>query len=318
MNRPDLSLFSKTDKIVFGIFALVIVAVVLYKVIDPKDAKADITKSEKNSKSKKSKKDKSDGKSSEAATQVKSNNIAIIKKWDLPAELKEISGLSYVDNERLGCVQDESGTIYMYNTSKNEIEKKIPFGKKGDYEGLAVKGDTVYVVRADGKLFEVDIRKPDKPAIKEYSTSLTVKHNVEGLCYDKARNRLLLAIKDEEPGKPSYKGIYAFDLSKHKFIDEPVLKIDLEHQLLKTGQKKPVMPSGISVHPKSNEIFITDGPQARLLVLTKEGEVKQLLDLGDQFSQPEGITFNDDGQMYISNEGTKGVGNIIQVQLSEG
>ncbi|HEX2627788.1 MAG TPA: hypothetical protein VHM26_02210, partial [Chitinophagaceae bacterium] len=33
-------------------------------------------------------------------------NITVVKEWNMPDELKEISGLSYLDDERLACVQD--------------------------------------------------------------------------------------------------------------------------------------------------------------------------------------------------------------------
>ena len=41
--------------------------------------------------------------------------ITITKKWEMPNELTEISGLSYMDEQRFACVQDELGTIFIYN-----------------------------------------------------------------------------------------------------------------------------------------------------------------------------------------------------------
>lgn len=241
--------------------------------------------------------------------------LSIKDKWELPEILKEISGLAYIDDQRFACIQDEDGTIFIYNTGSREIEKEIPFGGPGDYEGITVKGNTAYVVRADGKLFQIDLNG-DKNSVKEYGTDLTINHNVEGLCYDENKNRLLLAIKNDEPGNKNYKGIYAFDLSANKFVKEPAFRIDTENEMLKstTGKKnKSIMPSAISINPVTKDIFITDGPKSRLLIMDSDGNIKKLVELGKDFAQPEGLTFNARGELFISNEGAKQPGNIIKV-----
>lgn len=247
------------------------------------------------------------------------SDLVVLEKWDLPDDLKEVSGIAYMDEQRFACVQDEKGTIFIYNRTSKKIEKEIQFAGIGDFEGLTLKGNIAYVVRADGKIFEVDLNAGSGSA-KEYSTSLTTAHNVEGLCYDKKNDRLLLAIKDEDPSYPGYKGIYAFDLSKKSFQKEPVYKIDLQDDIItasNTKKKNSVMPSAMGIHPLTNEFFITDGPKARLLIMDESGKISKLLDLGSAFSQPEGITFSPEGEVFISNEGTKDPGNIIRIQLKK-
>ena len=247
--------------------------------------------------------------------------ITVIKKWEMPKELTEISGLSYINDNRFACVQDELGKIYIYNIASSSVEKEIPFGAAGDYEGLAVVGETVWVLRADGKLFEVNNINAAKPVVKEYSTNLTIKQDSEGLCYDKKNNRLLIAIKGAEPGSENYKGIYAFDLSSKKMDPQPVFKIDLLNKAFETngsGKKKKgsMNPSGISIHPLNGDIYITDGRDPKLLIMDASGTIKKLYQLNTrEFAQPEGITFNAAGDLFISNEGTKQPGNILQVKI---
>jgi uncharacterized protein YjiK len=246
------------------------------------------------------------------------DDIKISQKWNMPAVLKEISGIAYMDGERFACVQDEQGIIYIFNTATGKIEKEIPFAGAGDFEDIAMVGETAWVVRADGKLFEVDM-KSGKAV--QHNTSLTVEHNVEGLAYDKAANRLLLAIKDEEPSGADYKGIYGFDLATKKLAKEPVYKIDLSHELFadgkgKKGKKgKAVKPSALGIHPSTGEIYVTDGPKSRLLIIDSKGGIKNLVQLDKTFEQPEGLTFSPQGELYISNEGNKQPGNILAVTL---
>jgi uncharacterized protein YjiK len=246
--------------------------------------------------------------------------LTIIKKWDMPKYLAEISGLSYVDGQRLACVQDELGKIFIYNIASSSVEKEISFGAAGDYEGLAVVGETIWVLRADGKLFEVSNINAAKPSVKEYSTPLTTKQDPEGLCYNKKNNRLLVVIKGAEPGTENYKGIYAFDLNSRKMDQQPVFKIDLQNKVFGNGsdkkKKSTINPSGISIHPVSGDMYITDGRNPQLLVTDAGGNIKKLYGLNNNdFAQPEGITFNPAGDLFIANEGTKQPGNILQVKI---
>jgi len=84
-----------------------------------------------------------------------SGAISIVKKWDMPSALIEISGITYMEENRFATVQDELGKIFIYNTQKDAVEKEITFGADGDYEGLAMVNNTIWVLRANGMLFEV-------------------------------------------------------------------------------------------------------------------------------------------------------------------
>lgn len=266
---------------------------------------------------KKVKKDKA------ANEQTPSAGITVTKKWDMPNNLKEISGLSYIDEQRFACVQDEIGTVFIYNTTSSSVEKEIPFGAVGDYEGLAVVGKAVWVLRADGKLFEVNDIDAAKPEVKQYATHLTMKQDSEGLCYDKKNNRLLIAIKGAEIGTEDYKGIYAFDLASKKMDQQPVFKIDLLNEVFESNgsgkkSKGAINPSGIVIHPINGDMYIPDGRNSKLLITDPTGKIKKLYQLNSkQFSQPEGIAFNSSGDLFIANEGSSQRGNILQVKIDQ-
>jgi uncharacterized protein YjiK len=255
------------------------------------------------------------GKKKKKAEQQPSPEINITQRWDLPAELKEVSGIAYLDKDRFACVQDEEGTIFIYNKTSKKVEKQIRFAAPGDFEDIALIGNTAWIVRADGRLFEADVTG-NKQA-REYETPLTVEQNIEGLSYDKKNNRLLLSVKDGE-AKNGYKGIYAFDLSKKTLAAEPVIRINVNHDLLSSGsakKAKEIRPSAIGIQPTTGDLYVTDGPQRRLIVMDAAGNVKNSLSLGKAFQQPEGIAFSPQGELFISNEGTKEPGNIMQVSV---
>ena len=262
---------------------------------------------------KKNKKDKSPKENA-------STEIEVIEKWEVPAILKEVSGIAIINNSQFACVQDEAGVIFIYNTSTSKIEKQVTFGAAGDYEGIAIVDRTAYVVRSDGKIFEVNNFNGPSPVINEYSTPFNSKNNIEGLAYDKKNKRLLLAIKGAETSAKGYKGVYAFDLETKKLLTEPVFKLNLSDPLLANYKGKDSngawQPAEIAIHPLTGAIYMTEASNPQLFILNANGTIKARYKLDDAvFSQPEGITFSPSGELYISNEGKKENGNILKVQL---
>ena len=75
-------------------------------------------------------------------------------------------------------------------------------------------------------------------------------------------------------------------------------------------------PSGIAIHTLNGDMYITDGRNSKLLITDAAGKIKKLYQLSNSdFAQPEGITFNAAGDLFICNEGTKQPGNILQVKI---
>jgi uncharacterized protein YjiK len=277
---------------------------------------ADDQKQEQNDKDKKKK--KKDGKKDKAA--IVSSEVKVVRKWELPAELTEVSGIEYLGSNRFACIQDEQGTIFVYNTASGEIEKQVPFAGAGDFEGIAVAGNTAYAVQSDGKLYEVSGFQGSKPVVKTYATPLTQKHDVEGLTYDPRNNRLLLAIKGAEPGSDAYKGIYAFDLATKKLSPDPVYRINLTDPVftdLNEKKAKNVMqPSEIEIHPTTGDLYISEGASPKLLVMDAFGNNRKLYTLSPaDFPQAEGLAFSPQGELFVSNEGKTGKGTIVQVAI---
>ena len=308
---------TKIEKVLIGIIALLTIgAFVFWKDIKTLTGKSDTAMVKSDKDKKKDKKNKKNKEENEQAKTVASSEITVSQKWDMPSYLKEISGLAFISENQFACIQDELGKIFIFNTTSGKVEKEIQFAGAGDYEGIAIVNSDAYVARADGKLFEVRNYK-ETPSVVEHSTHLTAKQNVEGVSYDRKNNRLLISIKGKEPNNENYKGIYAFDLSSKKMIVSPAYKIDLTHSIWNEVKgKNKIQPSGVEVHPINGDIYIIDGPGPSLLVMGADGTKKKLYQLNSSdFSQPEGIAFTQAGELFISNEGRTGEGNILKVSV---
>lgn len=255
--------------------------------------------------------------------------------YKLPNKLIEISGLSFYKKNELATVQDEKGNIYFFNLKDGKISEKIDFSEDGDYEGIEVVDNQIWVLKSNGNLYKVTYSKKEKTVkTKEYKTDLSRKNDAEGLAYDKQNNRLLIACKgnpyiEDKKGKGK-KAIYSFNLDEKKLSKKPVFIGDLkqikETQDYNTITKSGVdfitslnlakgdvsfQPSGIAIHPETKNIYLLSSVGKLLIISNNKGKFLALIKLDPVlFVQPEGICFDPKGKLYISNEG-KGLASTI-------
>lgn len=241
------------------------------------------------------------------------------EKFVLPKVLKEISGLTDYDKNTIACIQDEKGKIFIYDLIKKEITKEIKFDKDKDYEGIARVGSTFYVLESDGDLYRVKLKDLDDPKVKRYETEISAKDN-EALCYDMKNNRLLLGSKVKN-GKKSDKNlryIFAFDLDKNELSKKPAFELDKKevedfaekndiHYPTKKKKKSDFKfsfgISGISIDPKTQDLYVLCARDHLILIYNKNGKLKDMTILDEKkYPQAEGITFFENGDLFISNE----------------
>lgn len=242
-----------------------------------------------------------------------------VQSWKLPNALVEISGLSFIDNQRLACVQDEKGIIYIFNLKDGAVEKEIVFDEDGDYEGIEIVRNDAWVLKSNGKLYKVtDYLESTVPDVKKYSTALSGKNDAEGLVYEPVSKNLLIACKEnpfiDNEGGRGFKAIYSFS-PEAKLLDlNPFLLINTDTIGSYKGDVN-FKPSGIAIQPITGHIFILGSAGKLLLVYSGKGEMLAIIKLRpDIFPQPEGICFSPDGALYIANEGAGLVGTILKFE----
>ncbi len=223
----------------------------------------------------------------------------------LSSELKEISGLTIIDENKLACIQDEEGIVYYLNPQSGKIEAQKRFAGNHDFEGIEYVNNTTYILRSDGVVYEY--LGQGEPTV--YKSKLSHKYDFEGLGYDAKNNCLLLAAKANPNGKED-RLVFAFDLNQKKFLDKEIFKVDIDD--IGKGIKK-FAPSAIAIHPITKNRYILASSGKLLVTLDTEGKVIAHKKLNKKlFKQPEGIAFMPDGTLYISNEGRSGKANILR------
>ena len=242
----------------------------------------------------------------------------------LPPILHEISGLTIIDSSTIACIQDEDGILFIYNIKSHKITQQHTFALKGDYEGITLVNDLLYILRSDGVLFEINDYKSNKLKVKTYPTRVPAINN-EGLCYDSQNNRLLIGAKgkiNKNPQNKNARYIYAFDLKTKSLNQTPayefnVVDINLTAKMqgvkfVKKQTKKGGMvehgfkfnTSEISIHPITHQLYVISATDHVLFVFNKSGILEHIEQLNPiTFNKAEGLDFFQNGDILISNEG---------------
>ena len=228
----------------------------------------------------------------------------------LPAELQEISGLTLLPTGRLGAVEDETGTIYEIDPRTGDVLTRESFAGRGDYEGVELTPDAIWVLRSDGDLYRTRQDAGGAVESEKFETHLGSRNDTEGLGYDAARNRLLVACK-EDPGDDlkGVRAVYAFDLETLTLSPRPVVTLDRS----RVDGDDLFKPSALAVHPTTGQIYVLSSVRKALAVVEPDGTLGAVIALPPTlYPQPEGIAFAADGTLFIANEGPVGAGSLLR------
>ncbi len=233
-----------------------------------------------------------------------------VARFEMPDALREISALTVLDATHLGAVQDEDGDFYILDMDSGRVSAVIPFGPPGDYEGVELAGERLFVLRADGALLELTGWAAGQQAdARTFDTGLGAKDcDAEGLGYDAAQNRLLIACKKN--GDDDRNPIWGFDLATNALSADPVLMLD---PATIPGSDKKLRPSALAVHPITGNTVVISAKRDALVALDARGAVVGTWDLKPAgLPQPEGLTFLPNGDAFVASEGKDGAGVVVR------
>ena len=230
----------------------------------------------------------------------------------LPSELREVSGLAMDGEGRLFAHQDERAIIFQIEPATGEIVPSFKLGRngiRGDFEGVAVAGERMFLVSSDGVLYAFTPPGADGESRYERMRLDTGSRcsEVEGLDYDARFDELLLACKVTR-GRALRDRllVFAFSLRSNSLLDPPRLNVALD-VLARDELKAELSASGIAVHPVTGTLFVIAARENLVVELTRSGELLGTAKLrSGTHRQPEGIAFAADGTLYIADEAPSG------------
>lgn len=232
------------------------------------------------------------------------------KKYVMPDALHEISGIAFNNgnSDTLYAEQDEEGKVfYMQLTDKKAAHTK--FSKNGDYEDIAICNNYVIMLRSDGTLLTFsfsEMGKPEAGNVREWKNLLQA-GEYEGMYADNNSGMLYVICKQcKNENESKTTAGYVLQLTDSGTIQQHGnFTIDVAKMESLTDKKKfRFEPSAMAKHPSSNEWFILSSVNKMLVITDSNWNVLQVHLLNPSlYTQPEGIAFDSNGVLYISNEG---------------
>lgn len=239
---------------------------------------------------------------------IQGYNCGALKKIELEDQLREISGLAYdAGRKEFLAINDEQETVFVLQPETFRIKNKMHFGEKGDYEEIQFFNNYIYVLRSDGTVFNMKYDGADVSDIKKFPYQGS-KAEFESFYISPQKNTLVLIPKNSKDAKISkVTTAYVIDAAAGTPVSEDNLKIQwqqLQHAVT-------LHPSAAAVRSGTKQIYMVASIEKVLLVLDTAGNIQAEYALPfSVFAQPEGIAFDSDQNLYISNEAV-GVSPVI-------
>ncbi|WP_026631670.1 SdiA-regulated domain-containing protein [Dyadobacter alkalitolerans] len=230
-------------------------------------------------------------------------------KFNMPESLFEISGitLNQGNSDTIYAIQDEDGRLYRLGWDEPK-QLNAKFSKKGDYEDVTIIRNNVYVLKSNGAIYNFPLTEAvfeEVEQIREMKKILP-KGEYEGMFGDEASGKIYILCKncEQDNSKSSVTG-YILEPDKDSAKISGTFSIQVDEIKAITGKvERGFRPSGLAKNPLTNDWYIISAVNKLLVVTDNQWKVKEAYTLnGNQFIQPEGIIFDKQGNLYISNEG---------------
>ena len=228
-----------------------------------------------------------------------------VARWVLPRDLDEISGIALTPDGRMLAESDEHGKITEIDYRRGVVVKQFSVGNptlKGDFEGITVVNDVVFLLESNGTLYE--FREGANGAHVDYTTHdtrLGKECEFEGLAYDSTLGSLLLACKNV--GTKNLRDQLVIYRWKIGGGDDRLsqLTVPLKAILATLGEKE-LHPSDITIDPLNGNYLLVASIEKAMVEITPDGKVVFARKLPRGHDQAESVAITKDSILIIGDE----------------
>ncbi|WPV02440.1 SdiA-regulated domain-containing protein [Mucilaginibacter sp. cycad4] len=246
-------------------------------------------------------------------------------KYKMPDDLTEISGFAFHNgkNDSVYAQQDEEG--FLFNLKPGDKKANYTkFAKSGDYEDVAIYREQVIMLKSDGTLFTFpfsQVRTKEVTSVQKTKGELP-EGEYEAIYADEKSGLVYVLCKHcaEEKTSKSSSG-YIMKLQPDGILKQSgSFMIDVKEIERLTNKKRvPFRPSALAKNTFTNEWYVLSSVNKMLVVTDANWRVKNVYPLSVTiFGQPEGMAFDNQRNLYISNEGDQlSAGNILKFSFKK-
>ncbi len=230
-----------------------------------------------------------------------------VAKWIMPEELKEISGLTLTPDGRLLAHDDELSRIFEIDPRKGVIIKSFLFGNglRGDFEGITVAGDNIWVIKSNGELYTFkEGENGTKVPYTKFDTKLGKECEFEGIAYDPDSAQLLMPCKNPRgKGLDDELVIYRWKIGASDATGITRITIPIG-EAAGNNKWKRFRASDITRDPTTGDYVLISSLEHGMIVMKPDGEVMNSRSLPGKHHQAEGVAITKDSILIISDEAT--------------
>lgn len=234
--------------------------------------------------------------------------------FELPAALREISGLAPAGQGRVFAHNDEFAAAYEVDLLTGKLVRTLRFGLRpivGDFEGIAVSNGRIYLVSSDGRIVSRALEGSNADRnVEVVDTGLGKICEIEGLAPADKKGGFFLLCK-RTLRKKDDNALRIFFWSPRKglrlAIETPFERIDASASELR--------PSDLSRDAATGRFYVLESHAAALIELSPAGEPLAYFKLkAKDHPQPEGLALLAGGRIAIGDEGGQGKGRLSLYQ----
>jgi hypothetical protein len=237
--------------------------------------------------------------------------------YSLPMGLSYLEDMNFIDSTSI-IGKDENGNVLFVNFQTGISSRRNLLNSENKLIDIA-KVDSVYFLFDDANQLHVVKQELD-------TFSLVSTHEINNsvkpvsVCLHENTKRILFlneAVEHEDGTFSS--SIYGMTTNSKVFREKPVFEIhpeEIENYALENNIILPLIPdsetgksverlafhaTSISVHPKTNEIYVLSDTDHSIAIFNQFGEVVGFFVLNPmQFGQPKSLSFQPNGDLLIS------------------
>ncbi|WP_443939341.1 SdiA-regulated domain-containing protein [Pedobacter sp. MW01-1-1] len=246
-------------------------------------------------------------------------------KYNMPHNLFEISGIAFLqgDPKKIYAIQDEDGDLFSLPLGAKESAYS-KFAGSGDYEDLTILKNQVIVLKSNGELHVFPLSSTSKKEIPNVIKvkDLVPKAEYEGLASDEKSGMVYILTKESKAdADKKATRIFAF-----KFDGKAGLTSAGEYALsykqigtFAGSGKIKFRPSALAKNPLTKQWYVLSSMNKLIVITDEKFAIQGVVPLKTgYFNQPEGIAFDKNNNLYISNEGgALSAGNVLLFKYNQ-